>query len=209
MRFKDRTEAGKKLGQALDKYKNQAGVIYPLPRGGVVLGVEIARLLEMPLDLIISRKIGHPNNLEYAIGAVTENGTPVYNSREVARVDPEWLEARVRREREEAKRRRERYLGDREALPVQDATAILVDDGIATGLTMLAAIHEVKRRKPARIVVAVPVAPADTAARLAREVDDVVGVEITSSYLGSVSGYYDSFPQVADEEVIELLERFV
>ncbi len=135
-----------------------------MPRGGVVLGVEIARLLEMPLDLIISRKIGHPNNLEYAIGAVTENGTPVYNSREVARVDPEWLEARVRREREEAKRRRERYLGGREVLSVRGKTAILVDDGIATGLTMLAAIHEVKRRKPARIVVAVPVAPEDTAA---------------------------------------------
>jgi predicted phosphoribosyltransferase len=113
----------------------------------------------------------------------------------------------VERERGEARRRRERYLGDREALPIQDATAILVDDGIATGLTMLAAIQEIKKRQPARIVVAVPVAPADTASRLAREVDDVVGVEIISSYRGSVSAYYRSFPQVSDEEVIGFLQR--
>lgn len=207
MRFKDRTEAGQKLALALARYRDQPGVVYPLPRGGVVLGVEIARYLQMPLDLIIPRKIGHPRNPEYAIGAVTETGEVICNEREVAHVDPHWLEQRVAQERQEARRRRERYLGDRKTLAVAGRLAILVDDGIATGLTMRAAIGEVKRRRPASVVVAIPVAPKDTADRLAREVDAVVGLEITDSYWGAVGAYYERFAQVTDDEVIDLLQR--
>ncbi len=206
MRFKDRSEAGKKLAQALDKYQGQEGIVYPLPRGGVVLGVEIALALRMPIDLIIPRKIGHPHNPEYAICAVAENGEKVCNDWEVARVDPQWLERQVEKERKEARRRRERYLGETQPLSVTGKLAILVDDGIATGLTMQAAIRDVQQRKPARVVVAIPVAPADAAAALARQVDEVVGLEITDSYRGAVGAYYDDFPQLTDAEVIELLQ---
>jgi predicted phosphoribosyltransferase len=205
MRFRDRTEAGEKLAQALEKYRNQPGIIYPLPRGGVVLGVAIAQALHMPIDLVIPRKIGHPRNSEYAIGAVTETGELVANEWEMARVDPQWLERQVALERKEAKRRRERYLGSRVPLPAEGKTAILVDDGIATGLTMEAAIRDVQLRRPARIVVAIPVAPQDTADRLAALVDAVVGLEITDAYRGAVGAYYDEFYQVSDEEVIQLL----
>jgi predicted phosphoribosyltransferase len=183
------------------------GVVYPLPRGGVVLGVEIACYLQMPLDLIIPRKIGHPRNSEYAIGAVTETGELICNEREVARVDPHWLEQRVVQERQEARRRRERYLGGRKPLAVAGKLAILVDVGIATGLTVRAARGEVKRRRPAGVVVAIPVAPKDTADTLAQEVDAVVGLEITDCYWGAVGAYYERFAQVTDDEVINRLQR--
>ena len=207
MRFKDRTEAGQRLAFALARYRYQPGVVYPLPRGGVVLGVEIARYLQMPLDLIIPRKIGHPRNPEYAIGAVTETGEMICNEREIARVDPHWLEQRVALERQEARRRREQYLGTNEPVAVTGKLAILVDDGIATGLTMRAAIAEVKRRRPASVVVAIPVSPKDTAELLAREVDAVVGLDITDFYWGAVGAYYEQFAQVTDEEVMDLLQR--
>lgn len=207
MRFKDRSEAGKQLALALEKYRDQPAVVYGLPRGGVVLAVEIARELRLPLDLIIPRKIGHPYNPEYAIGAVSEDGEPVYNDWEIARVDRRWLENQVNSERQEARRRREQYLQGREPLAVTGKTAILVDDGIATGLTMLAAIRDIKKRRPSRVVVAIPVAPEDTVERLLQEADEVVGVDITSHYLGAVGAYYDYFPQVSDAEVIRLMQQ--
>jgi len=207
MRFKDRTEAGKMLAGALAKYRDQDGIVYPLPRGGVVLGVEIARELHMPLGLIIPRKIGHPYNPEYAICAVAENGELACNQSEVARVDQSWFKQRVEQEREESRRRRERYLGGREPLDPSGKTAILVDDGIATGLTMEAAIRDAKTRHAAKIVVAVPVAPADTAVKLRCEVDDVVALDIPEYYLGAVGAYYDYFPQITDDEVIEMLKQ--
>ena len=206
MRFKDRAEAGQKLALILEKYRNQPGIIYPLPRGGVVLGAVIARTLTMPMDLVIPRKIGHPRNPEYAIGAVTESGELVTNEQEIARVDPQWLKREVEFERKEAKRRRERYLARRKPLSAEGKTAILVDDGIATGLTMQAAIRDVRQRRPAHIVVAIPVAPKDMADRLAPLVDAVVGLEITECYRGAVGAYYDEFYQFSDEEVIQLLQ---
>ena len=206
MRFKDRSEAGKKLALALEKYRDQPAIVYGLPRGGVVLAIEIAQALRLPLDLIIPRKIGHPYNPEYAIGAVSEDGEPVYNEWEIARLDPHWLEDQVSSERQEARRRREQYLQGREPLPVAGKTAILVDDGIATGLTMLAAIRDIRKRRPGRVVVTIPVAPQDTVERLLQEADEVVGLEITSRYLGAVGAYYDYFPQISDAEVIDLMQ---
>jgi predicted phosphoribosyltransferase len=206
MRFRDRTEAGKKLAQALDTYREQSAVVYALPRGGVVLAVEIAQALRLPLDLIIPRKIGHPYNAEYAIGAVTEDGEPVYNEWEIARLDPHWLKQQVASERQEARRRRELYLQGRKPISVAAKTAILVDDGIATGLTMLAAIRDIKQRQPSQVVVAIPVAPQDTVGRLLQEADQVVGLDITDHYRGAVGAYYDYFPQVSDAEVIRLMQ---
>ena len=207
MRFKDRSEAGQQLALALEKYRDRPAVVYALPRGGVVLAVEIAKALHLPLDLIIPRKIGHPYNPEYAIGAVSEDGEPVYNDWEIARLDRHWLENQVNSERREARRRREQYLQGREPLPIAGKTAILVDDGIATGLTMLAAIRDIKKRQPSRVVVTIPVAPEDTVERLLQEADEVVGLDITAHYLGAVGAYYDHFPQVSDAEVIRLMQQ--
>jgi predicted phosphoribosyltransferase len=187
------------------KYQNQDGVVYALPRGGVVLGAEVARALGMPLDLLIPRKVGHPLQPEYAICAVVENGEMVCNQREVARVDPEWFRREVKAERDEAARRRVLYLGGREPVPAAGKTAIIVDDGIATGLTMEVSIRDARRRGPARLVVAVPVAPPETAERMSREVDEFIVLDPSPYYLGAVGAYYDYFSQVTDDEVIALL----
>lgn len=207
MRFKDRADAGQQLAQALSAYRNSKDVIvFALPRGGVVLGVEVSKALGLPLDLAIPRKVGHPRQPEYAIAAVAESGQLATNPAEVERVDPEWFKQAVERERREAGRRRELYLAGRPMPALAGKTAIIVDDGIATGLTMFAAIRDVRHAGAARVVVAVPAAPAETVARLQREVDEVVTLDNGEYYLGAVGAYYDSFPQVSDAEVIDLLK---
>jgi predicted phosphoribosyltransferase len=178
-----------------------------LPRGGVVLGVEVAEALGLPLDLVIPRKIGHPFQPEYAIAAVAESGELASNDWEVKRVDPKWFREAVAREQQEARRRRQSYLGGRAMLAVAGKTAIIVDDGIATGLTMQAAIRDLRRAQPARLVVAVPVAPQDTIEKLKPEVDEVVVLDGGEFYLGAVGAYYDHFPQTSDAEVVALLKR--
>ncbi len=206
MRFRNRTHAGKKLAQALSKYNNEDGIVYALPRGGVPLGVEVAKALHMPLDLIIPRKIGHPSNSEYAICAVCESGALVCNEMEVSQVDEQWFQRQVQIEQDEARRRRCNYLRHRESLPLKGKMAIIVDDGIATGLTMEAAILDAKQLQPDRVVVAVPVVPQDTLDRLRSEVDDFVTLDTPEMYLGSVGAYYDDFAQVSDEEVVSMLQ---
>src|SRR3954463_14590295 len=153
-RFRDRQKAGQQLAEALDKYKDEPTVIYALPRGGVVLGVEITQRLGAGLDLAIPRKIGHPRNPEYAVCAVTEDGFLVCNEDELARLSPDWFEVERQRQQTEATRRREVYLAGRPPVSAKGKTAIIVDDGIATGLTMQAAIQEVKSRGADKIVVA-------------------------------------------------------
>ena len=204
--FQDRQEAGRLLAQQLMKYRGQAGVVYALPRGGVVLGAEIARALDMPLDLLIPRKVGYPGNPEYAVCAVTEDGYQVCNQAIAATLDPAWLEAEIEKEQQEAKRRRETYLAGREAVNAAGKVAIIVDDGIATGLTMQAAVLQVKDRRPLKAVVAVPVVPPEAAILLSPQVDELVVLDIPPVYLGAVGAYYQEFPPVADEEVISLLQ---
>lgn len=206
MRFADRREAGRQLAEALERFRGQPGVVYALPRGGVPLGLEVSRYLDMPLDVLIPRKIGHPLQPEYAICAVPEQGERVCNPREEASVDPNWLADAESRERVEASRRRALY-GRADAPMVAGKLAIIVDDGIATGLTMRAAIRDVAARGPSRVVVAIPVVPASTAAQLEKEADELVALEITDQYLGAVGAYYDSFPQVSDHEVIAMLQQ--
>jgi len=205
MRFLDRQDAGRRLADALSGYAGQDVVVLALPRGGVVLGAEVAAALGAPLDLVIPRKVGHPQHREYAIAAVTEAGEVVANDDEVARLDRRWFEAEVARERVEARRRRERYLGGRAPIDLTGKTAIVVDDGIATGLTMAAAVRDVQRRGPARLVVAVPVAPADAVASLRRTVDEVVALQAPVAYAGAVGAYYRNFGQVADDVVVRCL----
>jgi putative phosphoribosyl transferase len=205
MLFKDRKDAGARLAEALEKYKGEDVILLALPRGGVVLGAEIAKKLDARLDLIIARKIGHPTNPEYAICAVAEDGPPVCNLMEIKNIDPRWLAEEILLARNEIKRRREKYLGEVRPYSAKGKTAIIVDDGIATGITMLAAIDELKQHKPKRIVVAIPVTPYDTAQKLKEMVDDLVSLDIDENYLGSVGAYYLDFSQVEDSEVISIL----
>jgi predicted phosphoribosyltransferase len=207
MRFANRSNAGQLLAKRLQRYRGQEAVVFALPRGGVVTGVEVARALGLPLDLAIPRKIGHPRQSEYAIAAVGEHGELALNEFEVSRVDPVWFRAAVDRERQEARRRRQTYLGGRASPPLAGKIAIVVDDGIATGLTMLAAIRDLKRAHPKRLVVAAPVAPADTVERLAREADEVMVLEGGEDFLGAVGAYYDEFSQVSDDEVVALMQH--
>lgn len=207
MYFRDRREAGQLLAAALREFAGQDVVVYALPRGGMVLGAEVAKALHAPLDLLITRKIGHPHMPEYAICAISELGGMVCNAAERALVDPQWFDAAVTRERQEATRRREHYLRGRPAAPVEEKTAILVDDGIATGLTMRAAINEVKQRHPRQVVVAIPVIPIETAAVLRQEADRVIALDIPEVFLGAIGAYYADFRQIEDEEVLRLLHE--
>lgn len=206
MRWHDRTEAGEALAQALHHYKDQGVVVYALPRGGVVLGAIVARALNVPFDLLIPRKIGHPYNPEYAIAAVTEDGHYVANEAEIASLDSEWFKAELVRQQKEAQRRRAAYLANRQPIPLDNKTAIIVDDGIATGLTMRAAIQTLKARQPKKIIVAVPVAPVETVELLKRDVAEVVVLDKSGIFLGAVGAYYDDFSQVSDDDVIQLMQ---
>jgi predicted phosphoribosyltransferase len=202
--FKDRVDAGRKLALALSHYKRENPVIYALPRGGVVLGVEIARSLDAPLDLIIVRKVGHPFSPEYAIAAVAEDGHTVVNQADVDEVDKAWFEENVEIERREACRRHELYTHGRTPVPAKDKMAIIVDDGLATGLTMFAAIQEIRHSNPGKIVVAVPVAPPHTVQELKNVADDIVVLYMSPNF-GAIGSFYSHFDQVTDAEVIDLL----
>jgi predicted phosphoribosyltransferase len=206
--FVDRVDAGKKLAQALLGYKGQPIVVYGLPRGGVVPAVEVTRALEAPLDLIVVRKIGHPLQPEYAIGAVAEDGYVVTNPDEVATLDKRWLDLATAAELKEAQRRRTLFLQGRSPVAIKDKIAIIVDDGLATGLSMSAAIHEIRGRGPRKLVVAVPVAAAETVDKLRPEVDDLVVLYIPE-WFGAVGAFYQRFDQVSDEEVVGLMKLMV
>ncbi len=205
MRFKDRREAGQKLADALEQYKGKDVVIYALPRGGVALGVEVAKRLNAPLDLVITRKVSHPSNPEYGICVVAEHKSIICNEEEIAHIDQKWLKNEIEKQRQEAQRRRKVYLQDRKRPSVKGKIAIVVDDGVATGLTLLLAIQELKHLKPKRIIAAVPVTPRDTAKKIKEEADELVALNIPFMYLGAVGAYYEEFSQVEDEEVIKLL----
>jgi putative phosphoribosyl transferase len=208
MLFRDRVDAGRRLAEKLRQESLPPdAAIYGLPRGGVVLAAEVARALNLPLDLAIVRKIGHPSQPEYAICALAEGGSLVCNERERAAVDEAWFQATVERARGEIERQRKLYLGDRARVSPQDRTVVLVDDGIATGLSMRAAVEEAKTRGARRIVVAAPVMPSETADAFRRTADSVVAVETPDMFLGAVGAYYADFSPVDDEDVIRALNR--
>ncbi len=208
MLFKDRADAGKKLAAVLKKYEGPETIVYALPRGGVVVGAEVANALHVPLDLVVTRKIGQPLNPEYAIAAVSENGKLVVNQNEVSQIDTSWFKEKIARQIAEAKRRRKKY-SSHDFLSPAGKIAILVDDGIATGLTMLAAIKELRSYAPKKLVVAVPVSPTDSTAIIRKQVDEFVCLHIDPEYLGAVASYYSTFPQVEDEEVVEIMKNYL
>jgi putative phosphoribosyl transferase len=209
MIFRNRMDAGRHLANALSSYKGQNVVVFALPRGGVLLGVEIARALDAQLDLIVVRKIGHPYSSEYAIAAIADDGHIVQNPLETRTVDKEWFKEACDAEQEEARRRRQLFLGQRAPISAAGSVAIIVDDGLATGLTMSLAIHEVRHRNPSRIVVAVPVAPPDTIAELKELADDIVVLYTPTEGFGAIGAFYSDFTQVSDTEVVNLMKQFL
>lgn len=205
MYFENRTDAGRRLAELLAAYKNGDAVVYALPRGGVLIGKEIAARLAAPLELVIPRKVGHPMQPEYAVCAVAEDGDILCDQAALAGLSEAWLNRAIALERREAQRRRLLYSGGRKPLPAAGKTAIIVDDGVATGLTLMLAISEIKHQGPKNIVAAVPVVPAGIAEKIRREVDELVALEIPEVYRGAVGMYYKSFLQVEDDEVVKIM----
>jgi predicted phosphoribosyltransferase len=204
--FRNRLDAGKRLAEALSEYKGKNAVIYALPRGGVVLGAEVARELHGELDLIVVRKIGHPQAPEYAIGAVSADGHHVQNTAEILGVGEAWFKQACKSQQEEARRRYELFLGRRQPVSAKGRIAIIVDDGLATGLTMSLAIREARHRSPAAVIVAVPVAAPEAIAELKRHVDGIVVLYVPDN-LGAIGAFYEDFTQVTDEEVVRLMDN--
>lgn len=211
MRFSDRTDAGRRLASALAQYRGQHPVVLALPRGGVPVAAEVAEALSAPLDLVLVRKIGLPRQPEFAIGAVVDGAEPIIVRNEafigLAGVGDDEFQQICRSELAEISRRKVRYLGSRARAPLAGRTVIVVDDGIATGATMRAALKAIRRRQPGKLVLAVPVAPAEVVAELRREVDDLVCLEIPEPFI-AIGNFYLDFDQVGDEEVIAILARF-
>ncbi len=222
MVFKNRRDAGLQLAKTLEKYKDAKNVILlALPRGGVVVADEIAKSLNLPLDIVVPRKIGAPQNPEYAIAAIilTPTISPpispkakqgeiegVFNEKEIEDIDKEWLEKEIEKETEEARRRLKAYRGEKPPLDLKNKTVLLVDDGIATGLTLLAAIKSVKTKNPKKIIVAVPVGAKDSISTIKKEVDEVVCL-YSPTFFGAVGSFYEEFGQTSDEEVINIIQK--
>lgn len=208
MTYADRRDAGKQLASALYHFQGADTVIMALPRGGVVLGVEVAKELHAPLGLILVRKIGHPSYSEYAIGAVAEGDKPIYNKSEVAKLDDEWLKEAEIAAHDLTRRRRKIYFGDDIVQPeMKDKTVIIVDDGIATGCTMEAAIKAVIGSGSKKVIVAVPVASSESISNLEQFADEIVVLDDPNNFLGAVGSHYDSFEPVEDEEAKALLRE--
>lgn len=203
----DRQDAGIKLATALEAYHNKKEtIVIGLPRGGVVLAYEISKKLHLPLDITCPRKIGAPGNKEFAIGAITETGHGIFNTEviEALQIPKSYLEEEVEREKKIAQYRLKTY---RQHLPprnLKGKTIILVDDGLATGATMEAAIQSVKSEGAQKIVVAVPVAPKETVTKIEKMADEVVCLETPYPFY-AIGEFYYRFPQVEDDEVMALL----
>lgn len=209
MIFANRTEAGQQLALRLRKYANRDDVIVlGAPRGGVPVAFEVATQLRVPLDVLVLRKLGVPGREEFAFGAIASGGVRIVERDTVEGLGITGLDIErvTRAERQELERRERAYRGGRPPLDVNGLIVILVDDGIATGSSMRAAIRALRQMKPSRIVIAVPVAPASTCNRLQFEADELVCLEMPEPFYG-VGQFYDDFSQVSDEEVKDLLDH--
>lgn len=211
MPFLDRADAGRRLCEALTEFRGEDAVVFALPRGGVPVAAPIAQMLKAPLDLVLVRKIGAPYQPELAMGAVADGGKPVVVRNEDVIALSGVSETRFARECAEQcaeiERRRLLYLGHRPRAEAKGRVAIVVDDGIATGATTRAALKAVRAREPKELVLAVPVAPAETLDTLRADVDRLVCLE-AHDYFSGVGGYYGDFRQIEDDEVIALLDRY-
>ncbi|MBI3997662.1 MAG: phosphoribosyltransferase [Armatimonadetes bacterium] len=204
MVFKDRRDAGRRLAAALEHLRTRHPFVLAIPRGGVVVGREIAASLQAPMDVIVPRKVRAPYNPELAIGAVAEGGAAFIDQDFAREVGSEYLEREIALQRAEIARRVQVYRGGRALPSLTGYTAIVVDDGIATGATIIAALRAVRTLGPDRLVAAVPVAPPEGVAHLARNADEVVCLS-TPAFFHAVGQFYEDFTQVDDTEVVALL----
>ena len=205
--FKDRNEAGRLLAERLGAYKNQKNVVViGLPRGGVPVAYQIAKALNLPLDIIASRKLGMPGNPEAAMGAITVDGEKVLDTKLIAmfEIDQDYIDNEIANEQAEAERREKLYRAGRSPLVLLNKTVILVDDGVATGSTMRVAIQSVRRQKAKKIVLVVPVAPREFIQEIAPDVEEITCIQTPTDFV-ALSPYYEVFDQVEDKEVVRLM----
>ncbi len=211
MPFQDRSDAGRRLADGLARYKGEEVVVFALPRGGVPVGVEIAKALHAQFDLVLVRKLGVPYQRELAMGAVADGGRPVVVRNEdvirLAGVSDAEFESARRRELTEIERRRNAYFRGRSHPEIRGKVAIVVDDGVATGATTRAALRAVRAREPKSIVLAIPVAPPDTLASLRAEADVTICLEVPSDFV-AIGQFYVDFHQLSDDEVTDILDDF-
>jgi putative phosphoribosyl transferase len=207
-RFADRSDAGRQLAAQLLPLADERPLVLGLPRGGVPVAEEVAALLGVPLEILVVRKLGAPHNPEYGIGAIAEGGAKVFDQEALALLEISGGELTriVERETAELRRRVEAYRGDSEPISPRDRTVIVVDDGVATGVTDTAALRAVRRGRPRRLVLAVPVCAPDSLARLREEADEVVCL-VAPPQLRGVGQWYEDFGQVSDAEVVAALLR--
>jgi putative phosphoribosyl transferase len=209
--FRDRQDAGIQLADKLKGYKHSGeAIVLALPRGGVVTGFEIARVLDLPMDVLIVRKIGFPGQSEFGIGAVSETGTVVLNSAIISSygVEDEYIQIEIARQKEEVERRIRIYRKGKRILDLEGKKIILVDDGVATGATLKAAISALKKEKIKGLIAAIPVSPPETAEDLKGMVDEFICLNTPADFM-AVGNYYDDFQQVPDQTVVEMLEKSV
>ncbi|SDR57752.1 Predicted phosphoribosyltransferase [Rhizobiales bacterium GAS113] len=211
MPFHNRADAGRRLARALAHHSRESVVVLALPRGGVPVAAEVASALNAPLDLLLVRKIGYPPQPELAMGAVVDGNTSIIVRNEdvigAANVSEAEFDRVCRKELAEIERRSRCYLGGRKTVDIEARTVIVIDDGLATGATMRAALRALRQRNPKTIVLAVPVAPTETLEEMRRLADEVVCHE-DYLFLGAIGAYYDDFRQVTDEAVVTTLARF-
>jgi predicted phosphoribosyltransferase len=208
MLFRDRADAGRRLAERLTHLRHEEPIVLALPRGGVTVGYEVARVLGAPLDVIVARKLGAPFQPELGIGAIAPGGVRVLNEEAVRwlGISEEEIGRIAERESREMERRIRLYRGDQPMPDLRGRTVILVDDGIATGVTTRAAIESVRQSRPQKLVLAVPVCAAETSDILQQEVDEFICLSIPTEFV-AVGVWYENFTQVSDEEVIQLLAR--
>ncbi len=204
MLFKDRMDAAEQLSENIRVSRPKETIVLALPRGGVPMGLLLAKQHSLPFDVVLAKKLVHPSYAEVAIGAMAEEGAPILNPQ--ITVEQNWVDQEIERVQNENQRRRKLY---DEILEKQDLTGkdvIIVDDGIATGMTMFAAIAAVKAKQAQHITVAVPIIPQETFQALEQQVDQVTFVEVPEYFLGAVGAYYQHFPQINDQEIQAMLK---
>lgn len=201
--FRDRIEAGYLLAARLKKYKNDPGIVLAVPRGGVPVAYAVARELGFPIEVILTKKIGHPTNNEYAIGAASLTDYFIVPHNDVSE---EYIKEELQRVRARLKEMYVKFMGDKEPENLKGKTVIVIDDGIATGNTIMGTVNVLRKSKPGKIVIGVPVASKSAVQKLAREVDEVVAVMIPDEFYG-VGAFYEDFEQVSDEEVMLYLDK--
>jgi predicted phosphoribosyltransferase len=202
--FINRLDGAIQLVLKLKKYKGKDGIVLAIPRGGVPVGYVIAKELMFPLEVMLTKKIGHPFNSEYAIGSVSMDGTIVINN--ITGVSEKYIQEKSEELKKSLKEKFAFFMGDRKPQSLKNKVVILVDDGIATGSTMIASIQSIRTQQPKSLIVAVPVAPPDTAEKIKLLVDEFVALSLPHNFQ-AVGQFYEDFPQVSDEEVIELLKK--